>query len=91
MPTSTNCSDNASLCSTLVVPTSTERPVLCIREISTTTARHFPEVALNTTSDSSFRIIGLLVGTTVTLSLYILSNSVLSVAAVPVIPHSLGN
>lgn len=34
---------------------------------------------------------GLLVGTVVTLSLYILSNSALSVAAVPVIPHSFGN
>lgn len=34
---------------------------------------------------------GLFVGTIVTLSLYMLSNSVLSVAAVPVIPQSFGN
>ena len=34
---------------------------------------------------------GLIVGTIVTLSLYMLSNSVLSVAAVPVIPQSFGN
>ena len=40
---------------------------------------------------NTFLIIGLFVGTIVTLSLYILSNSVLSVAAVPVIPQSLGN
>lgn len=39
----------------------------------------------------TFLIIGLLVGTTVTLSLYILSDSVLSVAAIPVIPQSFGN
>lgn len=40
---------------------------------------------------NTFLIIGLFVGTIVTLSLYILSNSVLSVAAVPVIPQSFGN
>lgn len=39
----------------------------------------------------TFLIIGLFVGTTVTFSLYMLSNSVLSVAAVPVIPQSFGN
>lgn len=41
--------------------------------------------------EDTFLIIGLFVGTIVTLSLYMLSNSVLSVAAVPVIPQSLGN
>ena len=39
----------------------------------------------------TFLIMGLFVGTIVTLSLYMLSNSVLSVAAVPVIPQSFGN
>lgn len=39
----------------------------------------------------TFLIISLLVGTIVTFNLYMLSNSVLSVAAVPVIPQSLGN
>ena len=34
---------------------------------------------------------GLFVGTIVTFSLYMLSNSVLSVAAVPVMPQSFGN
>lgn len=41
--------------------------------------------------EQTFLIMGLFVGTIVTLSLYILSNSVLSVAAVPVIPQSFGN
>lgn len=39
----------------------------------------------------TFLIMGLFVGTIVTLSLYMLSNSELSVAAVPVIPQSFGN
>lgn len=42
-------------------------------------------------NEETFRIMGLFVGTIVTLSLYILSNSAVSVAAVPVIPQSLGN
>lgn len=42
-------------------------------------------------NEHTFLIIGLFVGTTVTVSLYMLSNSVLSVAAVPVIPQSFGN
>lgn len=42
-------------------------------------------------NEHTFLIIGLFVGTTVTFSLYMLSNSVLSVAAVPVIPQSFGN
>lgn len=41
--------------------------------------------------ENTFLIIGLFVGTIVTFSLYMLSNSVLSVAAVPVIPQSFGN
>ena len=53
MPASRNCSDKDSLCSTLVVPTSTGRPTLFILDISTRTARHFPFVALKTTSESS--------------------------------------
>lgn len=55
IPASRNCSDSASLCSTLVVPTSTGLPILCILEISTTTALHFPEVARKTTSESSWK------------------------------------
>lgn len=46
---------------------------------------------MNGSLGDTFLIIGLFVGTIVTLSLYMLSNSVLSVAAVPVIPQSFGN
>lgn len=52
---SCSCCDKDSLCSTLVVPTSTGRPILFILDISTTTARHFPVVDLKTTSDSSWK------------------------------------
>lgn len=45
---------------------------------------------LNTTSGLSVRLMGLFVGTTATGSLYMPSNSLTSVAAVPVMPASLG-
>mmetsp|Transcript_2821 Transcript_2821/g.8425 ORF Transcript_2821/g.8425 Transcript_2821/m.8425 type:complete len:306 (+) Transcript_2821:985-1902(+) len=55
-----------SLRSTLVVPTNTGLPVVCILEISCTTAFHLPVSVLNTTSGLSVRLTVRLVGTTVT-------------------------
>ena len=52
------------------------------------TARYFAPWSLNTKSPESSRVIGRLVGIATTSSLYILSNSSASVAAVPVMPES---
>mmetsp|Transcript_1757 Transcript_1757/g.6989 ORF Transcript_1757/g.6989 Transcript_1757/m.6989 type:complete len:232 (+) Transcript_1757:1071-1766(+) len=66
MPISDSFLESPSLISTLVVPTSTGRPFLCMRSISTTTAFHLAVTDLKTTSWLSSRRRSRLLGTTTT-------------------------
>mmetsp|Transcript_30848 Transcript_30848/g.76731 ORF Transcript_30848/g.76731 Transcript_30848/m.76731 type:complete len:261 (-) Transcript_30848:1538-2320(-) len=68
MPSSVSSAPMASLRSTLVVPTSTGRPFLCMRAISRRTAVHLPCSERNTTSCPSSRLTSRFVGTTCTCS-----------------------
>ena len=75
--------------STETVPTRTGRPILFIFSISLITDLYFSFFVLKTTSGLSILLTGLLVGITITVSLYIFKNSGASVSAVPVMPESL--
>mmetsp|Transcript_32301 Transcript_32301/g.51720 ORF Transcript_32301/g.51720 Transcript_32301/m.51720 type:complete len:222 (+) Transcript_32301:121-786(+) len=66
MPSSSRSAAICSERSTLVVPTRTGRPFLCMRAISRRTAFHLPLSLLNTTSCASSRRTSRLVGTTCT-------------------------
>ena len=68
MPSSSRSSAICSERSTEVVPTSTGRPFLCMREISLRTAFHLPVSERKTTSVESSRETGRFVGTTATSS-----------------------
>ena len=85
---SSSFSENASVDSTDVVPTSTGRPSLLIASSSCSAAFDLPRTFLYTDVGTSARAVGSTGGTSRTLSLYIVPNSSASVSAVPLIDES---